>query len=253
MNRILCLLLTAAMLLSMLSGCAEEKEDIPAEKAAEVMVPETTAEKKSASAFEQAQSAYGDLCEAYELISQLAFDLHNVWRVGAHEASKANGNFVEYLAPKLEYLSREEFTAGVARAIAWDSDGKKWASLSDAEKKSYMEFADTGFYIKSDYFQYFCISSVLNSYYLTGEIQQIRDLLKSAKEQLRELNEQDPDYALYGTLKKFYISLDAYFELCYSDGDGGAGVSFNQFKELRSAYIKEAQDYMGELGFELDE
>lgn len=252
MKRTISLLLALVMLLSVLVGCGKTEEQTSSD-ISESVVKETSVEQENISAFELAQDAYVDMCAAYELVSRMGFDLHNVWRVGAHEASKANGNYMEYMVPQLKYLTKDAFAAGVARTLAWNADGKKWDTLSDEEKDSYIEYAKSEFYIKSEYFQFFCVSSVLHAYYLNGEADEIKELLKTAKTQLKDLNEAYPDYEYYPALKEFYKSIDSYFELCYSDGDGGAGISFNQFKELRGTYIKEVQDHMSELSFEFED
>lgn len=253
MKKCIGLLLLLALLMSVLAGCGEAE----AESATGITVSaeqENITEPTALSDFQMAQSAYADICAAYELVSQMGVDLHNVWRVGAYETDSANrGQYVEYMTPHLNHLTKDEFVAGVARTLAWNAGGKKWDDLSDEEKEYYIKYAKSEFYIKREHFQYFCMSSVLHGYYLTGEADEIKALLKTAKTQLKNLNETYPEYSCYTALKEFYKSVDAYFELCYSDGDGGAGISFNQFKELRGAYIKEVQDHMSELGFEFED
>lgn len=249
MKKVISMLLAVLLLLS---GCGgeQQKQTAPSEP----IIMKATVEPTTVSAYDMARSAYADLCAAYELVSQMGFDLHNVWRVGAHEADKANnGKYVEYMAQHLQYLTKEEFVAGVARTLAWNAGGKKWDTLSDEEKDSYMDYANSEFYIKREHFQYFCVSSILHGYYLKSVPDEIRELLKTAKDQLKDLAETYPENAHYSMLKEFYKTVDAYFELCYSDGDGGAGISFNQFKELRGTYIKEAQEHMSELGFEFED
>ena len=257
MKRFLGFLTALAMLVSVLAGCGgisvQETVQKPGENAGPAAVEKATeafATESVMSAAELGESAYKSLCEAYEQTDQLAHDLHNAWYVGAYEKKRANGKLAEYIAAKITYLSKEELLAGIARTIAWEVDGKKWADLTDEERTSYIEFADSEFYIKEEYFQFICMSSILHAYYLSGGIEEIKDRLSEAKTQLKSLNEQYPDYGNYAALKTLYVTVDSYFDLCYSDGDGGAGISFNQFKELRGTYVKEAQACMSELEFD---
>lgn len=252
MKRLIILFLVFVLCVS-LAGCGKvtcsiegcEDEAVEDDSFEEAYCNKHLADKK---AFDISKVAYDNIKEAYDLTAQLAFDLHNAWYIGVYENEQANGKIAKHIASKLEYLSEEELKWGIARAIAWEEEGKKWNSLSEEEKKGYFDFAGSEFYVQKN-FQGFCISGIMNAFYLNGQIEKIESLLENAKTQMKKLSEMYFDYVYYPNLKAFYSNTTSYFDACYSGGDGGGGMSFNQFKEVQIGYEKEARDYIADLDF----
>lgn len=198
---------------------------------------------RSAYIFELSKSAYSNINEAYDITFQFSFDLYEAWRIGVYEEDDANGNFAKYISSKLMYTSEDELKAGIARALAWHRDEKAWNDLSEAEKNEYIEYAGSDFSVYSS-FAVFCVLSMQNTYYLNGKMEEAEGLLETAKEQMKELSEKYSDYKHYPSLKGFYTTTSAFFDVT-SHG----GVSFNQYKDLQNQYEKEARDYVSDLDF----
>lgn len=219
----------------------EEQDQIP-ESAA------VLADARSVYTFEVSKAAYQNIKSAYDIIHKFGSDLYEAWYLVPYQNQKlTNSNTVKVLAAEVQYLSEEELQMGLAFVLAKNKYGEDWYSLSEEEKDNYIEMA--GNYEGDDFFnQTNCLFittwTVIRAFELNGKTAEAQKYLDSAQIYMRELSAKYSDYEHYPNLKEFFTTAGSYFDVCCD-----SGMSFEQFKDVKSEYEKEARDYINDLDF----
>lgn len=222
MKRIICLLLSLVMCLSLVACGGEKKE------------------------FEASKAAYDNITTAYKITEQLGSDLYEAWRMGIYDKDEILDNGVNHLARELS-LSAEEIRAGVGFTVA-NLLGDDWEKASDDDKAKYIAMADSAFELMEDELFSFCVMCVKNAYTANGKVGEAQTALDAAKTQMKELSQKYSDYEHYPALKEYYTTTSSFFDFCKNPTG-----SFEQVKETINDYKNEARDYVSDLDYIFEE
>ena len=196
-------------------------------------------------AFEESKEIYNNISAAYKIIDELASDIYDAWYSGIYDDDELLSDGVSHLASELS-LSKDEITLGVgyvACTILW---GEKWTPEKEAETKSEFTSASANLFFKlmeDDMFS-FCVEIVIGAYITNGKIEEARNALDLAKEQLKSLNDNHSDYEHYLTLKEYYAATKSLFDFCQDPN-----CSFEQLRNTLSDYENKIRDYVSSLNY----
>ena len=199
---------------------------------------------RSKEAFEKSKEAYDKVNEAYATVSNFGSDVYNAWKEGIYSEDKMT---LSYLAGETS-LSLEDLKAG----FVYYHNEEKWETMSEAEKKSLMNDAESTFklYVKYGYNSVFsaCVGIVSGAYEATGKTRDTQALLDDAKTIMKELSANYSDYEHYPSLKGYYTNAVSYFEFC-KDPEG----TFEQVKTTIEEYRNKARNFEGDLNYIFEE
>ena len=132
MKRMLALLLAIVMCVFLCAcgnGSLSEIDSSPAESTS----PAT--EKIITPTFDPAQSAYGNIHAAYEIVHEFGSDLHNAWHMACYDNDKLKtSNTIKLLSSKLQYLNEDDLMIGLAFVLAKNKYQENWDELTETEK-----------------------------------------------------------------------------------------------------------------------
>ncbi|MBR5447715.1 MAG: hypothetical protein IKV40_04750 [Clostridia bacterium] len=209
MKKLFALLLVAAMLVSLVSCSANNSN--------------------SKEAFDTSKEAFKETTQAYILVNEFSMDIYEAWRLGINEKSDYNDDY------ELDDFASE---------LNVDSSSIKEAIASLLKKDSYQSGDwKTLQYFYSSFFSA-CVSVVSEAYIVNGTANKIENLLKSAMENMKTLDDQYSDYTHYPYLKSYFTNTLAFFDFC-KDPEG----SFEQVVETFNQYRNNARTYFFELNY----
>ena len=127
--------------------------------------------------------------------------------------------------------------------------GVSLSSMSEEEKEEllashtdYLEVMAFG-----DLFQY-CVTTVIEGYTHNGYIGHAQSSLDIAKDNLKKLSQEYPDYIHYADLKNYYTAVDSYFDFCTSPTG-----NFEQASNTNNDFQKQVKECLSGLEFEFEE
>ena len=254
MKRIIALLL-AVIISTSLVGCGKTmcsiegcgNEAVTDDSFEEILCSKHLADKK---VLEGSKEIYDNIKGAYKIASEYGADLIDAWWVIVFDADKLIDTYtVESIMDIIDYLDEESLKTGVAYCIANNIDKVEWDSLSDADKEEYIQEAEQ---FKGAHFSDFnnrmnmTLWSIRHGYKFSGRRENAEAYLESAKELLRELDGQYPEFEYYSSLKAFWITVDSYLDSC-----DNAAQSFETFSKSRAEYEEEIREHINNLDFNL--
>lgn len=92
------------------------------------------------------------------------------------------------------------------------------------------------------------LSIVMSTYEYTGKTQEIEKFLDDAKGKLKNINEKNPNFEYYDSLKKYYTTLNSYYEYC-QDPRGSFANSSSTINDFRN----EVNQCKSDLDFAFEE
>ena len=201
------------------------------------------------SAFNTSKAAYDKVSAAYQITAEFGSDIYEAWRLGIYEDDEVLSSGAKYLATELS-LSETEIKEGIAYVLAVEVYGKEWDSLSDSEKKEYMNMAakSSVFRAFEDNLFSFCVMIVSGAYVVNGKAAEVQTSLDDAKSLMKDLSEKYSDYEHYPNLKGYYTTTKSFFEFCQNPTG-----SFEQVKTTINDYKNEARDYISDLDYIFEE
>ena len=128
------------------------------------------------------------------------------------------------------------------------ANGSSYETASEKDKQEFRNSGDFFFITFKDRPAWACITVVHYAYVANGTVSDIDSALSEAKDNIKKLEEVYPDYEHNANLKKFYTTVNSYWELVKSPE-----VSYEQFSENMISYEKEARDCMSDLDFTFKE
>ena len=140
-------------------------------------------------------------------------------------------------------LSADEIRVGAAYTVA-TMLGENWDEMSQEDKDSYIDKADTFFSAMKDDMFSFCVMSITGAYKANGKVAEAQAALDEAKAQMKTLSQEYSDYEHYPNLKGYYTTTSSFFNFCV-DPTG----SFEQVKQTINDYKNEARDYISDLDY----
>ena len=201
-------------------------------------------ESKDVKVFEVSKQAYANLNQSYEIIERYSSDIYNAWYEGIYNSKKCN---VSYLATKTS-LTASELYLGVSY-FCIVCDGKVWETSSEEERKKYQ--SDTYFsimkYAYDDSIFNACVNLISCAYKANGIENEIDTKLASARTNLKEVSNINPNYENYATLKQLYTKVNSFYNFCSSPTG-----SFEQLVSTTNNYKNECRDLFDELKFTFD-
>lgn len=193
--------------------------------------------------FTLSKAAYNNIDKAYAITELFCSDLYEAWRLGSQEGPRVVNEGIKLLASKIS-LSEDEVALGVAIDSA-HREKIEWDDMSDAEKQVYIDNAVARIKrLPADWVYNVCLYSVVYFYEENGQIEEAKNSLNLAKEQMRELSEKYTDYEHYPNLKGYFTTTSSFLDVC-----ANPNLSFNQFKDVINDYKKEARDYVNDLDY----
>lgn len=198
--------------------------------------------------FEISRKAFENIHEAYEKVDDFSHDIYEAWYLGINEKSDIDGTYTSAyythyndreelgnLANKL-YISREDLEQAVAKLL-----GK-----SEYDPGGYSEPGDWYTLSNEVYDSFFsaCVEVVSTAYEMNGRADEIKGLLVSARDKMKELSDKYSDYEHYPALKEYFTTTTAFFGFCI-DPEG----SFEQVVETFNNYRNEARDCYYDLNY----
>ena len=246
MKKVLALVLAAAMTIA-LTGCGEDSKS-PAE------VPEASGQTGAQSAqaddrspLELAQEAYQALDVAAGAADMVGSDICTAWHAAIWDADKVVDGGAAYLAERLT-MEEDKIREGIAHMSFSETDGD-WASITDEQWEELRQndgiFAEAE---KQDTLFDCCINVVWAGYLESGIYDVMDERMALIKENIRGLQEKDPENEYIESLKEFYTVVHSYMEWCKKP-EG----SYNEADELLSAYLDDYRSCRDALEFDLGE
>lgn len=193
-------------------------------------------------AFEASKLAYDNIDVAYEITAQFGTDLYEAWRLGIYDKDEIKKDGAKHLAKEVS-LSADEIRVGAAYTVA-TMLGENWDEMSQEDKDSYIDKADTFFSAMKDDMFSFCVMSITGAYKANGKVAEAQAALDEAKAQMKTLSQEYSDYEHYPNLKGYYTTTSSFFNFCV-DPTG----SFEQVKQTINDYKNEARDYISDLDY----
>ncbi|MBO5868168.1 MAG: hypothetical protein J6Q54_04595 [Oscillospiraceae bacterium] len=204
-------------------------------------------------AFAESKAAYEKINEAYEMVNRFSQDVYEAWNMGINDKSTIDGKkdssssyyyssgyddeaSLKALADEL-YLTYDELTAAVAYLLGKDT----YNPGSSSEMGDWYLLHSVGY---STSFFSACVDLVSTAYKLNGKADQIKSLLESAKNDMKQLGDKYSDYEHYPSLKKYFTNTTAFFGFCL-EPEG----SFNQVVDTFNAYRNNARSYYYDLNY----
>ncbi len=197
-------------------------------------------------AFEESKLAYNNIDIAYEIVEQFGSDIYEAWRLGIYDNDEILADGADHLASELS-LSADEIRAGVAYTVAAIL-GEDWNEMSESDKNTYINNADSTFAIMEDDLFSFCVTAISNAYIANGKVEEAQTALDAAKTQMKKLSENYSDYEHYPNLKGYYTTTSSFFDFCNNPTG-----SFEQIKDTINDYKNEARDYISDLDYIFEE
>lgn len=250
-------LLMAIIMCSSLVGCGTPKCSV--EGCGEKSVEDTTYEEPYCSkhlankkAQDIAETVYDMVSGAYMYCEWMGDDVIAAWRTGIYDKDtykkKDSKDKLEILASKLN-LSYADVKVGEAGAYLLTWEGVSLSSMSEEEKEellaSHIDFLEVMAF--GDLFQY-CVTTVIEGYTHNGYIGHAQSSLDIAKDNLKKLSQEYPDYIHYADLKDYYTAVDTYFDFCTSPTG-----NFEQASNSNNDYQKQVKECMSALEFEFED
>lgn len=193
--------------------------------------------------FALSRKAYQEINSAYDIIKEFGSDVYKAWNLGVSEPANIQKKGIPFFVDELS-LSEEEVKAGLGYGMA-NGENKVWSNLSDAEKKEYLEKADTFFQVTpNNLVLQYSIYAVPFSYIANGKTEEVQEKLDSAKLAMRELSEKYADYEHYPNLKGYYTTTASYFEFCQKPTG-----TFEMLETTINDYRNEIREYSNDLDF----
>lgn len=196
----------------------------------------------SKKAFNASKAAYDNIDTAYEITEQFGSDIYEAWLMGIYDKDEVIDDGAKHLATKLS-LSVDEIRAGAAYVVA-NALGENWDEMSEEDKKTCIDNADSFFGIMEDSLFSFCVNSVSAAYVVNGKVEEAQTALDAAKAQMKELSQKYSDYEHYPSLKGFYTTTSSFFDFCNNPTG-----SFEQVKDTINNYKNDARDYISDLDY----
>lgn len=205
------------------------------------------AEQKEKAAFEAASSIYTNINIAYEITQKYGNDLSEACLLSFTDEDELVKNGVKFLAKNLN-ASEEELLEGLVYAVAVDALGEDWEKVSETEKETYRELADTAFEFMGDDLSGLCILVVKGTYKVNGDIKKAEKALDTAKAQLKQLKQDYPDYEYYSGLLDYYTATNRFFDYCVEPTG-----SYLDLMSAASEYQDEIEKHISALEFAFEE
>lgn len=205
------------------------------------------AEQKEKAAFEAASSIYTNINIAYEITQKYGNDLSEACLLSFTDEDELVKNGVKFLAKNLN-ASEEELLEGLVYAVAVDALGEDWEKVSETEKETYRELADTAFGFMGDDLSGLCILVVKGTYKVNGDIKKAEKALDTAKAQLKQLKQDYPDYEYYSDLLDYYTATNRFFDYCVEPTG-----SYLNLMSAASEYQDEIEKHISALEFAFEE
>lgn len=205
------------------------------------------AEQKEKAAFEAASSIYTNINIAYEITQKYGNDLSEACLLSFTDEDELVKNGVKFLAKNLN-ASEEELLEGLVYAVAVDALGEDWEKVSETEKETYRELADTAFGFMGDDLSGLCALIVKGTYRANGDLKEAEAALDAAKAQLKQLKQDYPDYEYYSDLLDYYTATNTFFDFCVEPSG-----SYLHVMSAVSEYQDEIQKYISALEFAFEE
>lgn len=200
--------------------------------------------QKDTEAFEISKETYSAISQAYALTCEMADDIYDAWRIAIYEKDSVG---FDYLSEQLN-LSKEDLDEGIVYSILTLAKGSSYETASEEDKQSFRNSGDFFFDTFKDNPAWACITVTHYAYVANGMVSTIDVALNEAKDDIKKLEENFPDYEHNASLKTFYTTVSSYLELVKLPE-----VSYEQFTENMTNYEKEARDCMSGLDFTFKE
>ena len=204
----------------------------------------------SSTAFEVSKEAYNNINLAYEKVNQFSQDVYTAWNMGIRDKDKFSGQEDGYYSWEDDYndsealtyfanelhISKSDLEAAVAKLMGKDSydagseySAGDWYTLSNVRYSSFFSA---------------CVDVVSTAYELNGISGEIKNLLNSARDQMKQLSDNYSDYEHYPNLKEYFTNTTAFFGFCM-DPEG----SFEQVVDTFNTYRNNARNYYYDLNY----
>ncbi len=235
---------------------------------------QTTSQEQNSNneAYELSKEAYDNINTAYDIIENLGDDIYQAGREGAlYKKDVINGG-TEYLSKHLK-LTEEELAEGIAflivgslglseeleeDSVAQIEDFKQisdkmyeiWENASEEDKELWRTNADLMVITmgSKDSFQSTCSYFVICSYAVNNQISDAKTALDNAKAILKQLSNEYSDYEYYASLKDYYTTTSAFYDLCLT-----LPGNIEQFGTTVNEYRNDARKYRNEIEFVFEE
>lgn len=211
MKKIIALILSAVMLLS-LTACGSEETGVSVE------------------AFENSKEAFTLVTNAYLATNGYSQDIYEAWRLGVNARKDYDED------SELEDFIEEMHIDGIyiKQAIA---------KLMGKDTYEYGDWSFLPFLYNGSYFSAW-VSVISEAYACSGDVEEISEKLNTAKNLMKELGDDYSDYEHYPVLKKYFTNTLAFFDFCRNP-EG----SFDQVVETFNTYRNNAREYFFDLNY----
>lgn len=174
---------------------------------------------------EAGEIAYENIEEAAALVDQFASDVYEGWEIGLYYDNERDYWSIEDLAVNSSLsLDMDELTNGAAYYLAGILEDYDCDDLSEEEQEHYINIADLVFNnmerMDLDY-AYGIADIVVDAYIMNGMLEEIEDNLNEAKNQLKVLSNDYPDYEPLDQLKAYYKTVNTFLDFIYEHSESG--------------------------------
>ena len=185
----------------------------------------------SKKAFDDSQSAFIHITEAYLATNEFSQDVYEAWFQGVNNRTKFDSDSELSAFAKEMHIDEENIKQAVANLM-----GKESFEYGDWSKLPYR-------YNNTSYFSAW-IDVISEAYECSGKADAIREELLAAKELMKGLSEKYADYEHYPVLKEYFTNTLAFFDFCCNP-EG----SFEQVKDTFNSYRNTAREYFFDLNY----
>lgn len=186
--------------------------------------------KVSKEAFENSKEAFKLVTSAYIAANEYSQDIYEAWRLGVNDRKSFDDD------SEMDDFISEMHIEGVyiEQAVA---------EILGNESFVYGDWESLPYRFGGSYFSAW-VSVVSKAYVCSGDVDEISEMLNSAKALMKELGDEYSDYEHYPALKKYFTNTLAFFDFCQNP-EG----SFEQVVETFNNYRNNAREYFFDLNY----
>ena len=203
-------------------------------------------------AYNNAESAFENIDEAYNLTNAFSHDVYQAWFEGINHKDKIKGETKSYYSSSYDYLAGlqylvekmditfEEVKKGVVYACYGEEKYAEMTTITDEDAetayKTLLTLYDSEFSA--------CVNIVTATYEVTGKAEQIDRLLVGAKADMKKMSEKYADYVHYPDLKDYLTLTRSFYDFCVNP-EG----SFEQVVQTFNDYRNNSRNYYFALDY----
>ena len=199
-------------------------------------------------AYNNAESAFENIDEAYNLTNAFSHDIYQAWYEGINNKEKVKGESKSYYSTSYDYLEGLKYL--VEKMDISFEEAKKgvvYACLGTEEAEVTDEAAETAYMtMLNRYDSTFsaCVNIVTATYEVTGKSAEIDRLLQEAKADMKKMGNKYSDYVHYPDLKEYLTLTRSFYDFC-ANPEG----SFEQVVQTFNNYRNNSRNYYFALDY----